>query len=129
MGLSEQLNFGTEGIDSVNDQIWTGGENGVDSLLIDKGLLALNKALRIDQSYPLLGNFAFLAPQGGLQGQNLPVDIGGGDHVKVNEEQPADTAARQSLNHISADRAQTDHNHITGLQPGKSLVAQQFLNA
>ena len=84
----------------------TGGVNGEDSLL---------GHLHLAFSYAVMG------------GKKLPVDIGQGDCVAVNQIQSAHTGAGQGLHCISAHAPHTKHRHPGGGQLLHSLPAEKKL--
>src|SRR5690606_22441370 len=56
-------------------------------------------------------------------GRQLPAGIGDADVIHVDQSDAADAGARQRLGRPAADTADTDHGHMTALQPGQGFGA------
>ena len=81
--------------------------------------------MRVDVVYALFGHFHFGASQGGVERNNLPVQIAQAHGVVVHEVQFAHTAAGQHLYHIAAHAAHAEDGHAGIAQSVHGVFAEE----
>ena len=88
----------------------------------EKDLFCFHLCVRIDVQYPALCRFHLGKAQGGVESQELPVQVGQADGVIVHQGKPPYTGPGQGFHRVAADAPKAEYGNVGLLQPGKSLV-------
>ena len=94
----------------------------VRSVRAEKDLHGFHPCARIDVQHPALCCLGLGKTQGGVEGQELPVQVGQADGIIVHQGKLPHTGPGQGFHRVAADTAQAEDGNVGLLQPGKSLV-------
>ena len=111
LGLLGQKQLGTHRVDGVRHVVVLGEVHLPGVLRGEEQLPGLHLAGGVDLKHTLPGHLHLGAAHGALQGDDLPVDVGQGHGVAVEQIQGAHAAAGQGLHHIAPHAANAEHGH------------------
>jgi hypothetical protein len=115
--MVEQKDLGREGIDAVDDTIILLGLKQLNKALVAQVFVeGGDLAVGVDVVQTLPEEVGLRLPHGGMEGDNLAVDIGGGDGVTVNDGHPPHTCPAEHLGGIAPDPAEAYHEDLRRLQ-------------
>lgn len=106
--------LGTNLIARIDDGVDPGWQESRPVFRLDKLLNALHNTVRVDLRDTFPHGLHLGLPQRGIERMNLPVDVGFGDVIEVDQRQAAHTAACQGLNRPGPHATDTDNGNVCG---------------
>ena len=124
MGSLDEVQLTAHQVDGVHNVVVTYSEK----FLPGRGLVTeaegVKRAVRVDGRRPCRGRVRLGLADGVYGGQKLAVQVGGADHVLVNEGELAHPGPCQGLGGVAAHPAQAQYGHMGGLETVYGGVAQ-----
>ncbi|MNR04955.1 hypothetical protein D3C85_1209530 [compost metagenome] len=123
--MQDHGNLGRGLVGAINDDGVRARKHLRDILRRNEIIHPRQPAFRIDRQHPLRHRVNLGLPQRRRQRVDLPVDVGFGNMVQVDQGQRPHPAARQRLDGPGPDAAKSGHRHMGVTEAGRSLRAIQ----
>ena len=130
VGVEEEEDFGREGVDAIDNAVVGVGVEELDGAVVaEKFLQGGDVAVGVDVEEAVAKEECFRLADGGAEGDELAVEVGGAHGVAVDEGETSHAGTAQLLGGIAPYSAKADNKDMGGLEPLDALLAKEQLGS
>jgi len=127
--FGKERDFGSKCIDGVNNEMGRACEDGLEGFDVNERLESFDLTGGINIEEAFFRDVNFWEADGGMQCEELAVDIAGMNDVEIDESDVAYTAAGECFGSEASDGTEADNGDKCILEFGKGLTPEQHFDS